>query len=144
MKLQKILLITICLFAVSHFCFGQEVPKAVKIDEFGEANCEDFWARFDNFFNELQNDPTSTGNLIIYGKKNSLSKSLLYEKLTNGILRFRNLDPSRLVIIRGRENDAIHIEFWKVSAGAEKPVFIAGDWDLTVKQNKPFIIKWLF
>jgi hypothetical protein len=140
MKLQKILLIIICLFAVSHFCFGQEVPKAVKIDEFGEANCEDFWARFDNFFNELQNDPTSTGNLIIYGKKNSLSKNLGYEKLANGIVRFRNLDPSRLVIIRGEENDAIHIEFWRVPAGAEQPIFTAGDWDLTIRQNKPFIL----
>jgi len=88
----------------------------------------------------LQNGPTSTGYIIIYGKKNSLPKNLGYEKLTNGIVRFRNLDPSRLVIIRGEEKDAVHIEFWRVPAGAETPAFVQGNWDLTVKQNKPFVL----
>ncbi len=61
--------------------------------------------------------------------------------MTDGIVRFRNLDRRRLVIIRGAEEDSIHIEFWKAPAGAENPTFIAGNWDLTVKQNKPFILR---
>ncbi len=141
MKSQKMFLVLIILFVSFQIGFGQEKPKAELIDEFGKANCEDFWARFDNFFNVLQNEPTSTGYIIIYGEKNSLPANLGYEKLTNGIVRFRNLDPNRLVIIRGEEKDSIHIEFWKVPAGAENPTFVAGNWDLTVKQNKPFILR---
>ncbi len=140
MKLQKYFLVLIILLASLQICYGQENPQAMKVDEFGKANCEDFWARFDNFFNDLQNDPTSMGYIIIYGEKNSLRANLGYEKLTNGIVRFRNLDSSRLVIIRGEEKDAIHIEFWRVPAGAETPAFVQGNWDLTVKQNKPFIL----
>ncbi|HEV8160027.1 MAG TPA: hypothetical protein VGP58_13410 [Pyrinomonadaceae bacterium] len=140
MKLQKYFLVLIILLASLQICYGQENPQAIKVDEFGKANCEDFWARFDNFFNDLQNDPTSMGYIIIYGEKNSLRANLGYEKLTNGIVRFRNLDSSRLVIIRGEEKDAIHIEFWRVPAGAETPAFVQGNWDLTVKQNKPFIL----
>ncbi len=56
MKLQTFFLVFIILFTAFQICFGQEKPKATLFDEFGKANCEDFWARFDNFFYELQND----------------------------------------------------------------------------------------
>lgn len=140
MKSQKILFIPIILFACLQFCFAQEKPEAKLFDHFSKVNCEDFWARFDNFFVKLQNEPDSVGYIIIYGEKNSLRVNLGYEKLTDGIVRFRNLDRSRLIIVRGEEKVAIHIEFWSVPAGADKPNFIEGSMNLTVKQNKPFIL----
>jgi hypothetical protein len=141
MKLQKTLLVSVILFASFQICFGQEKTEAQLVDEIGGTNCEDFWARFDNFSNGLQNDPTSIGYIIIYGKKNALHTNLKYERLTDGIVRFKNLDRRRLKIIQGEEKDSIHIEFWRVPAGAETPAFVQGNWNLAIKQNKPFILR---
>lgn len=140
MKAGPILLILLILQASLLICPAQNAARAVKTDEFGKANCEEFWARFDGFVNELQNNPDSTGYVLINGEKYSLRTVLGYEKLTNGILKLRNFDRSRLVIIRGAESDAVNIQFWRVPAGAEPPRFVQGNWDLTVKQNKPFVV----
>lgn len=140
MKLQKIFFILLILFVSLQICFGQEKPKAELIDEFGKISCEEYWARLDNLFTLLHSKPTLTGYIILYGEKNSLYTNLRYERITDGIVRFGNRERSRLVIIRGAEKENIHVQFWKVPAGAENPPFLAGETDLTVKQNKPFIL----
>lgn len=142
MKSQKIFLVLIILFVSLQIGFGQEKPKAELIDDMGKETCESFWSRFDSFFNLLQNEPTSTGYIIIHGKKeNSLPVNLRYERLTDGIVRFRNLDRSRLIIIRGEIRDDIQIEFWKVPAGAETPTFTEENWNFKIEQNKPFVLR---
>ena len=141
MKLQKTFFILLILFISLQICFGQEKPKAELIDNFGKVSCEEYWARLDNFFNLLHSEPTLTGYIILYGEKNSSHTNLRYERITDGIVKFGNRERSRLVIIRGTEKDSVQIEFWKVPAGAENPPFFVGEKDLTVKQNKPFILK---
>ena len=71
MKSQKMFLALIILFASFQICFGQVVPKAERIDEFGIITCEDFLARLDNFFIALNNEPSLTGYAIIYAEKGS-------------------------------------------------------------------------
>jgi len=141
MKLHRLFFTFLLLLAAFQVCFSQEKPKAVLIDEFGKVSCEEYWARLDNLFNLLHSEPTLTGYIILYGEKNSSLTNLRYERITDGIVRFGNRERSRLVIIRGAEKENIHIQFWKVPAGAENPPFLAGETDLTVKQNKPYILR---
>jgi len=140
MKLLKILLNLICLLAVSQVYFGQEKPQAIQIDEFGNISCDDFLARTDNFFLELQNHPTSQGYVLIYGNKDDLRKKIVYELWTNGAIKFRNFDSERVIQVRGAETENIKIQFWRVPAGAEKPDFNEAWWDFVFQsKTKPFI-----
>lgn len=120
--------------------FAQEKPEAILIDKFGLLNCEDIWARQDAFFVEIQNSPTSIAYAVIYGKKNATRQNLAREKLIAGFVKFRKFDKARLKIVRGKESNEPHTEFWLVPAGADKPDFDEVEWDLTFPTNqKPFI-----
>ena len=140
MKAQKILLILICLFAVSQISFAQDKPRAVLVDEFDNISCDDFLARADNLFIELQNEPNSQGYVVIYGKNESLPKKIAYELWTNGAIKFRNFDGNRITKVRGAETKNIKVQFWKVPAGAEKPNFNEAKWNFTFQpKTKPFV-----
>lgn len=135
----KILCILIFSFTVSIF-FAQEKPKAVLIDKFGLLECEDIWARQDNFFVELQNYPDAVGYAVIYGKKNATRQNLAREKLIKGITERKNFYEARLIVVRGKESDEPHTEFWLVPPGADKPDIDEAKWDLTFPENqKPFV-----
>ena len=77
-KTIQILLLTLLLALVS---FSQSADEAVsepdaktaiKLDEFGRTNECDAGARLDNFFTNLQNNPTASGYIIVYQAKNVL------------------------------------------------------------------------
>ena len=117
MKARRIFLFSIIWLATFQVCFSQEKTEAILVDDMPAENCESFWARFDGFFSLLQDEPTSIGYIIIYGKKGSTSpENLRYEKLTDGIIRFRNLDRSRLVIIRGEERNDVQMQKHQTSS----------------------------
>ena len=107
--------------------FAQEKPEAILIDKFGLLNCEDIWARQDAFFVEIQNSPTSIAYAVIYGKRNATPQNLAREKLIAGFVEFRKFDQERLKIVRGKEGEDPHTEFWLVPAGADKPDFERGE-----------------
>lgn len=140
MKAQKILHILICLFVVSQISFGQEKPKAILVDEFGNISCDDFLARIDGLFNELQNEPNSQGYVVIYGKKDYLRRKIAYELWTNGAIKFRNFDSSRIIKVRGAETENIKIQFWKVSIGADKPYFNEASWNFVFQPKTKLFI----
>lgn len=120
--------------------YAQEKPSAVLIDKFGILGCEDIWQRQDFFFTELQKSLNSIGYIVIYGKKDATRQNLAREKLVTGIIGFRNFDKERLIIVRGKESEDPHTEFWLVPAGADKPNFDEAKWNLTFsKSQKPFI-----
>jgi len=93
--------------------------KPVLIDKFERANCEDVLARMDNFMTQLQNDPSATGYIIIYGKPRQIA---FVERETRNWIKIRNFDPSRLVFIRGSgTGEKAEIELWLVPPGANPP-----------------------
>ncbi len=120
--------------------FAQEKPKAVLIDNFGPLECEDIWARGDGFSAAIQSSPNSTGYAVIYGRKNATKQNLAREKLIAGIMETRGLNKDQFEVIRGRESEEPHTDFWLVPAGADQPNFEEVKWDLTFSKNqKPFI-----
>jgi hypothetical protein len=139
MRFQKYLFVSIILFAFFQTCFGQEKPKAELIDEFGLIGCEGILSRIDNFMVEIMNEPNSIGYAVIYGKQNKALDSLRYESWINGNVRFRGFDVNRLVTIRGKEQENLEIELWRVPAGVEKPFSTESKWNLDLSKTKPFV-----
>lgn len=123
MKLQKVFLVLIILFASFQICLGQEKLKAEQINEFGILDCDDFLSRLDNFFNVLKNEPSSTGYVIIYTEKGSRQLKR-YETWINGQVYFAKFDSNRLVIKHTKKEDGFRVVFWRVPAEASLPAFV--------------------
>ena len=140
MKLRKLFFTLLLLLAAFQVYTGQEIPKAELVDEFGEVTCEELIARQDNLINLLENDPTSIGYAVIYGKKDNLRAVWRNKRFLDGQTEFRRFDEQRLIIIRGKEAEQLRIQFWKVPVDAEKPDFGEIAWDFSLsKFKKPFI-----
>jgi len=94
-------------------------PVSVKTDEFGVMKDDDVRGRLDNFFIDLQNDPTSKGYIINYGTDKDKAKRV---KLINNHIAFRKFDASRITIVDGGEGDGtINTKLYRVPAGADSP-----------------------
>jgi hypothetical protein len=133
MKLQKVVLISLILFALQ-ICLGQEKLKAELIDEFGKINCEELQARIDGFYqNGLGNNLSSTGYIVIYGNNNSLEKYLLEVRFKSAVVS-QKYDFNRVVFVRGKNNDSTHGQFWLVPEGANKPDFDEENWDYALPE----------
>lgn len=135
----KIFFLLIFSFTISN-TFAQEKPKAVLIDNFGLLDCEDIWARMDSFTNTIHSSPDSVGYAVIYGKRSAVRENLSRERLIAGVLATRGLGNDRFKIIRAKESDEPHTEFWLVPSGADTPDFEEVKWNLTLPKNqKPFV-----
>ena len=75
---------------------AQTGSNAVLVDEFGTVNCEDFLARSDNFFNQLNAQPNAIGQMAIFGGEQALGDKLRYENWFRGAMHNRNFDPARM------------------------------------------------
>lgn len=96
-----------------------EEPKPVLSDKFVRGNCEELLARMDAYFIELQNNPSATGYVIIYGKPRAAGGA---EQEARRWIKFRRFDPARLTFVRGGGSDErTRIEQWLVPPGADPP-----------------------
>jgi hypothetical protein len=137
---MKILLLVMIL-CISSLTFAQQGSKAELIDEFKDFNCEIFLARMDNFYIRLNNDPSSTGYLVISGNKTQTTRKLTVELLLESAVVARKYDRSRIEIVKGPESGLIKIELWVVPSGVQKPDFHESRWDLTIdKGAEPFML----
>lgn len=140
MKLQKKFFPYLLLLLNLQICFGQEKPKAVLVDEFGETYCDELSARIDAFYREIISAQNSKGYIIVYGDKNKPLEKYLNELSTKEIIIFSKYDMSRIVFLHGIDNETIKTQFWLVPAGADKPIFTEGNWNYTLPQTtKSFI-----
>lgn len=95
------------------------LPKAILIDQFQRANCEDVLMRTDNFFVHLQNNPGASGYIIFYGRRRAVA---IAEREAKNWIRIRNFDPGQIVLVRGGGiNERAEIEMWLVPPGADPP-----------------------
>lgn len=106
------------------------VSQTVKIDEFGDSikNECDRTARLDQLAIALQNDPSSTGQVIIYlgadepFSKQSESSYQHYKLMVKTYLeRSRGIDPSRLSYVNGGFRPKITTELWIIPERGELP-----------------------
>ncbi len=95
-----------------------EIPEPILIDEFGNIAQGDTKSRLDNFYNQLQNNPSATGYIIIYGSAKTIAKK---EKFINQHISLRGFPRDRIVIVNGGIREDVFIQFWIVPAGATPP-----------------------
>lgn len=101
----------------------QNIPVAIKFDEFGDIYWSDLIARLDNFAVELQNNPTARGHMIYYRSRRDLPglSSRNAGIARNYMLNSRGVDSAQLTVVDGGARDCIGGELWVVPAGAAAP-----------------------
>ncbi len=99
-----------------------------KFDEFGDINCEDEYARLDNFAIQLQNSPTAKGYVIFYGGRRfrgrlpRVGESVARAgRLKPYLVNRRGIPADQVVVINGGHKESFSVELWIVPAGAEPP-----------------------
>jgi hypothetical protein len=81
-------------------------------------------ASLDNFAIQLQNEPSNTGYLIVYGGRGNRAGSAdrLAKRSLDYLVQTRGIDRNRVVVVNGGTSDTDFIEMWLVPPGAEPPV----------------------
>ena len=94
-----------------------------QFDQFPALAFDDLKARLDNLAIQLQNEPGTTGYVIVYNGRRSRTDqgSRLIARTREYLVDSRHIDANRLNIVSGgtREND--YFEIWLVPQGASLP-----------------------
>ncbi|MBX7060298.1 MAG: hypothetical protein K1X52_01455 [Pyrinomonadaceae bacterium] len=96
-----------------------DTPHSNLVDEFGKQKDDEVKARVDNFYIQLNNDPTATGYIINYGTPAQMRhRRAQIMKAIN----FRKYDKNRVVFVDGGDNgQGEYTKFWVRPAGADEP-----------------------
>lgn len=104
---------------------GIPIPltPARRFDEFPEISRNDEKARLDNYAIELQNDPTSTAYVIVYGGQRTRSGDVRKHlaQIVDYLVNTRGIDESRLVTVAGPTRTSFSVELWIAPQGAVPP-----------------------
>ncbi len=104
---------------------GKRTPRpARKFDAFGNINCEFELAKLDGLAIELQNDPSSTTTIIIYGGKTGQKNAAKARaaRMEYYLSKSRGIDASRVKTVDGGFRDKLSGEIWIVRPGDDSPV----------------------
>ena len=99
-----------------------------KFDEFGDINCEDEYARLDNFAIQLQNEPSAQGHIIFYGGRRFRGRlprvgeaAVRSGRLKPYLVNRRGIPADRVVVINGGYRESFQIELWIIPFGSAGP-----------------------
>ena len=118
-NLSRILLIKLLLLAMSVAAISQE--QAILVDEMDHAGCEDLSARLDFLLNELNNNPSSNGYVVVSSNPDVARRLGWTERFIDGYARYRGFEESRVVVVRGNLLPPRHLQMWRVPPGSELP-----------------------
>lgn len=94
-----------------------------KFDEFPDIARNDEKARLDNFAIELQNDPTSTGYVVVYpSTRGRLGTPQIHSaRIIDYMVNSRGFDSRRMVTLVGPAREELKVELWVCPQGAPAP-----------------------
>ena len=95
-----------------------ETRKASTLEEFGKVPNGQLRSYLDNFFGELQKNPTAQGYIFNYGAKRDVARR---EKLFRDHVIFRKVDSSRITFVKGKNDTEFRTQLWIVPEGVEPP-----------------------
>ncbi len=108
-----------CVTTASETAGIADREKEIPVDEFGNAPDDDVKARVDNFYIQLNNNPSAQGYIINYGTAAEIKKR---RGQINKAITFRKYDASRVTFIDGPNNGTgINTKFSVVPPGADRP-----------------------
>lgn len=103
------------------FAASRTEPR--KFDEFGKVNCEEELSRLDALSFQLQNDPSATAHIFIYGGKVGKRNEARARgvRMTYYLSKIRGVDKSRFKTFDGGYRDTFSGEIWLVKPGDSTP-----------------------
>ncbi|MGQ0541462.1 MAG: hypothetical protein ACT4O9_06385 [Blastocatellia bacterium] len=98
-------------------------PGPTLLDEFGILNSEQRSARFDHLFQEISQNPASTGYVFLYcGKKCRYDEIAAHMRGIEVKIALRQFDRSRVVVRDAGFQESFRTQLWLVPAGSCVPV----------------------
>lgn len=97
--------------------------KSFIFDRVPPVTYDDLKARLDNLAIELQNTPSAQGYIFVYTAPGSRAGQYdrLAARVQDYLVKQRQLDSSRFVLVNGGNRDTDFYEFWIVPQGAQPP-----------------------
>lgn len=136
-KILATLFFVVASFIVASAQSEQSRPQAKQIDAFGQIQVSDMLARLDYFATELQNNPQSTGLIVIYPQTNKFPGWYLRRGFwaKGYLVKARGLDASRINVVNGGFHNEVGYELWTVPPGANSPLS-PFDWAVQLSREK--------
>jgi hypothetical protein len=94
--------------------------QPTKFDEYGNIRFNDEKARLDNYAIQLQNDPTSTGTIIVYGSCEGEAQSR-GDRAKDYLVNTRGIEAGRITVVDGGCRADLTVQLWIVPQGATAP-----------------------
>jgi len=98
----------------------QGIQPARKFDEYGDIRFNDEKARLDNYAIELQNQPGSTGTIVVFGSCTGEAQARA-DRAKDYLVNTRGIDSGRLTTVDGGCREDLVVELWIVPTGAAAP-----------------------
>jgi hypothetical protein len=93
---------------------------ARKFDEYGNIRFNDEKARLDNYAIQLQNEPGSTGTIIVYGSCVGEGQQR-GDRAKDYLVNTRGIEAGRITVVDGGCRAELKVELWVVPQGAAAP-----------------------
>src|SRR6185312_4775351 len=94
--------------------------EARKFDEYGNIRFNDEKARLDNFAIQLQNEPTATGTIIVYGSCNGEGQQR-GDRAKDYLVNTRGIEAGRITVVDGGCSSELKVQLWIVPSGSTPP-----------------------
>jgi hypothetical protein len=94
--------------------------EPVKFDEYGNIRFNDEKARLDNFAIQLQNDPSSTATIIVFGSCAGEGQQR-GDRAKDYLVNTRGIEAGRITVIDGGCRSDLTVQLWIVPSGAAAP-----------------------
>jgi len=107
----------------SNSCTTAVKPAPVparKFDEYGNIRFNDEKARLDNYAIQLQNEPGSTGTIIVYGSCAGEAQQR-GDRAKDYLVNTRGIEAGRITVIDGGCRAELKVELWIVPQGSTPP-----------------------
>jgi hypothetical protein len=92
----------------------------VKFDEYGNIRFNDEKARLDNYAIQLQNDPTATGVILVYGSCEGEAQTR-GDRAKDYLVNTRGIEAGRITVVDGGCRSDLLVQLWIVPQGATAP-----------------------
>jgi len=94
--------------------------EARKFDEYGNIRFNDEKARLDNYAIQLQNEPTATGTIIVYGSCTGEGQQR-GDRAKDYLVNTRGIEAGRITVVDGGCRSELTVQLWIVPSGSAAP-----------------------
>ena len=94
--------------------------EPTKFDEYGNIRFNDEKARLDNYAIQLQNDPTSTATIIVYGSCAGEAQQR-GDRAKDYLVNTRGIEAGRITVVDGGCRSDLTVQLWIVPSGSTPP-----------------------